>query len=241
MGGKSTYLRQTALIAVMAQVGSFVPVRKAVLPLVDRIFTRIGASDNVALGRSTFMVEMIETAQILNTATGRSLILLDEIGRGTSTYDGLAIAWAVADHIRETVRAKTLFATHYHELTALPEALGGIFNLHVSAKQSGDKLVFLRRIESGTSDRSYGIEVARLAGLPKTVLARAQEVLAQHEQGDRAAVRPTANPSGDRQSTIFSAFPEGIAEELRNLDVDRLSPFEALSLLYEWKTELDRE
>ena len=239
MGGKSTYLRQAALISVMAQAGSFVPARKAVLPLVDRIFTRIGASDNVALGRSTFMVEMTETAQILNTATERSLILLDEIGRGTSTYDGLAIAWAVAEHILARVRAKTLFATHYHELTALPAAWSGIFNLHVSAKQAGDKLVFLRRIEPGKADRSYGIEVARLAGLPKAVLARAEEVLSQHEQGNRAAVTPAGAPPANRQSTIFSAFPEGIAEELRNLDIDRLSPFEALSLLHEWKDELD--
>ncbi len=239
MGGKSTYLRQTALIAVMAQTGSFVPARKAVLPLIDRIFTRIGASDNVVLGRSTFMVEMTETAQILNTATERSLVLLDEIGRGTSTYDGLAIAWAVAEHIHDKVRAKTLFATHYHELTALSEMLTGIFNLHVAAKQSGDKLVFLRRIESGTADRSYGIEVARLAGLPKNVLRRAQEVLRQHEQGDRAAALPATAPPTDCQSTIFSALPERITEELRNLKVDGLSPFEALSLLYEWKAALD--
>ncbi len=241
MGGKSTYLRQTALIAVMAQVGSFVPARKAVLPLIDRIFTRIGASDNLALGRSTFMVEMTETAQILNAATERSLILLDEVGRGTSTYDGLAIAWAVAEHIRSRIRAKTLFATHYHELTALPQSLQGIFNLHVSAKQSGEKLVFLRRVESGRADRSYGIEVARLAGLPKAVLARAQEVLCQHEQGDRAAVLPAAAPDANRQTTIFTAFPESIAEELRNLELNRLSPFEALSLLYEWKGQLDRD
>ena len=155
MGGKSTYLRQIAMIAVMAQIGSFVSARKAALPLVDRIFTRIGASDNLTLGRSTFMVEMTETAQILNTASERSLILLDEIGRGTSTYDGLAIAWAVAEHIHAKVRAKTLFATHYHELTALPEAHKGIFNLHVSARQSGERLVFLRRIEPGKADRSY--------------------------------------------------------------------------------------
>ena len=241
MGGKSTYLRQTALISVMAQIGSFVPARNALLPLVDRIFTRIGASDNVALGRSTFMVEMTETAQILNTATERSLVLLDEIGRGTSTYDGLALAWAVAEHILAKVRAKTLFATHYHELTALPDTGSGSFNLHVSAKQSGEKLVFLRKIESGKADRSYGIEVARLAGLPRAVLERAEDVLAQHEQGDRAVVATAAPASDHQQSTIFSAFPEGIAEELRNLDVDGLSPFEALSLLYEWKGQLNSD
>ena len=240
MGGKSTYLRQTVLIAVMSQSGSFVPARNALLPLIDRIFTRIGASDNLSQGRSTFMVEMTETAQILNVATDHSLILLDEIGRGTSTYDGLAIAWAVAEHILAKVRAKTLFATHYHELTGLPKARKGIFNLHVSARQAGDKLVFLRRIESGSADRSYGIEVARLAGLPKAVIARAAEVLAQHEQGDPAALASAKAVGSDKQSTIFAEFPEGISEELRNLDIDNLSPFEALSLLFEWKAELEQ-
>ncbi len=238
MGGKSTYLRQTALISVMAQTGSFVPARKAVLPLVDRIFTRIGASDNLALGRSTFMVEMTETAQILNLATERSLILLDEVGRGTSTYDGLAIAWAVAEYIHSQVRAKTLFATHYHELTALPAARPGIFNLHVSVRQAGDKLVFLRRIEAGNADRSYGIEVAKLAGLPRQVISRAQAVLAQHERS--AALRSetrAGSPPADQKS-IFEALPGGITEELRSLDLDGLGPFEALSLLYDWKQRL---
>ena len=239
MGGKSTYLRQTALIAVMAQSGSFVPARKALMPLVDRIFTRIGASDNLSLGRSTFMVEMTETAQILSAATERSLILLDEIGRGTATYDGLAIAWAVAEHILARVRAKTLFATHYHELTSLAGTRDGIFNLHVSARQSGDRLVFLRRIEPGSADRSYGIEVARLAGLPKAVLARAAEVLAKHEQQDPSA-SPAQPEDGGKQNTIFGEHPEGILEELRNLDLDHLSPFEALSLLHEWKADLEQ-
>ncbi len=239
MGGKSTYLRQTALIAVMAQSGSFVPARKALMPLVDRIFTRIGASDNLSLGRSTFMVEMTETAQILSAATERSLILLDEIGRGTATYDGLAIAWAVAEHILARVRAKTLFATHYHELTSLAGTRDGIFNLHVSARQSGDRLVFLRRIEPGSADRSYGIEVARLAGLPKAVLARAAEVLAKHEQQGPSASPAQPEDSG-KQNTIFGEHPEGILEELRNLDLDHLSPFEALSLLHEWKADLEQ-
>ena len=239
MGGKSTYLRQTALIAVLAQSGSFVPARKAVLPLVDRIFTRIGASDNLALGRSTFMVEMTETAQILNSATHRSLILLDEIGRGTSTYDGLALAWAVVEHIIGSVRAKTLFATHYHELTALSMAHSGVVNLHVSAKQSGDKLVFLRRVEPGNADRSYGIEVARIAGLPKAVLARAEEVLAQHEKGDRARAAAARDPATAQQGKIFGDLPEGIAEELRTLNIEGLSPLEAISLLHEWKSQLE--
>ena len=236
MGGKSTYLRQTALIALMAQTGSFVPARKAVLPLVDRIFTRIGASDNVALGRSTFMVEMTETAQILNLATERSLILLDEIGRGTATYDGLAIAWAVVEHILAKVRSKTLFATHYHELTVLPSSRRGIFNLHVSARQDGDKLVFFRRIKPGSADQSYGVEVARLAGLPQTVLDRASAVLAEHEQAN--AARPGASrgaPAG-KQTSIFENLPDSIAQELRSLDIDKLSPLEAISLLHEWKS-----
>ncbi len=239
MGGKSTYLRQIALIAVMAQMGSFVPARKAVLPLIDRIFTRIGASDNLAQGRSTFMVEMTETAQIIHLATDRSLILLDEVGRGTSTYDGLAIAWAVAEHLLEEVRAKTLFATHYHELTALDDHHAGIVNLHVSAKKAGDKLVFLRRIKPGSADRSYGIEVAQLAGLPKSVLERAKHVLAQHERS--AAGMPGTERSGQARSqeTIFRHLPKPIEEELRNLNIAMLSPLEALSLLYEWQTAIE--
>ena len=235
MGGKSTYLRQTALIAVMAQSGSFVPARSASLPLIDRIFTRIGASDNLAQGRSTFMVEMTETAQILNSATERSLVLLDEIGRGTSTYDGLAIAWAVAEYILGKVRAKTLFATHYHELTALPKTRKGIVNLHVSAKQSGDQLVFFHRIEAGKADRSYGIEVARLAGLPSEVVVRAGEVLAHHEQFDNA---PREAPPPKSVAKPVSA-EDGIIAEFRGIDVNRLSPFEALSLLHDWKADLE--
>lgn len=235
MGGKSTYLRQTALIAIMAQSGSFVPARSASLPLIDRIFTRIGASDNLAQGRSTFMVEMTETAQILNSATERSLVLLDEIGRGTSTYDGLAIAWAVAEYILGKVHAKTLFATHYHELTALPKTRNGIVNLHVSAKQSGDQLVFFHRIEAGKADRSYGIEVARLAGLPRDVVVRAGEVLAHHEQFDNA---PREEPPPESAAKLASA-EDGIIAEFRGIDINRLSPFEALSLLHDWKADLE--
>lgn len=239
MGGKSTYLRQIALISVMAQSGSFVPARRAVLPLVDRIFTRIGASDNLAMGRSTFMVEMTETAQILNIATERSLILLDEVGRGTATYDGLAIAWAVAEYILGQVRAKTLFATHYHELTALEGLHSGIVNLHVSARQAGEKLVFLRRIQPGTADRSYGIEVARLAGLPQTVLDRASEVLARHERSEPVPPGTGVTAFERKQASIFEALPESISEELRNLNIERLSPLEALALLHEWRAALD--
>src|SRR5579884_2619416 len=177
MGGKSTYLRQTALIAILAQMGSFVPARSARLSIVDRVFTRIGASDNLARGRSTFMVEMTETAAILHTATPKSLILLDEVGRGTATYDGLAIAWAAIEYIHARTRAKTLFATHYHELTELADRLSGVKNYHVSVKETGGGIVFLRKVEAGAADRSYGIEVAKLAGLPHEVILRAREVL----------------------------------------------------------------
>ena len=174
MGGKSTYLRQAALIALMAQMGSFVPAERARLPILDRIFTRIGASDNLARGRSTFMVEMTEAASILNTATPRSLVLLDEVGRGTATFDGLSIAWAVVEHLETHTQAKTLFATHYHELTELADLLPGVRNYHVSVKESGSTIVFLRKVEPGSADKSYGIEVARLAGLPSSVIERAR-------------------------------------------------------------------
>ncbi|HOK48240.1 MAG TPA: DNA mismatch repair protein MutS, partial [Bryobacteraceae bacterium] len=187
MGGKSTYLRQAALIAIMAQMGSFVPADSALLPVFDRVFTRIGASDNLARGRSTFMVEMTETAVILNTATERSLIVLDEIGRGTATYDGLALAWAVVEHIHDHIRAKTLFATHYHELTELAGQINGVHNLRVSVKEAGDQIIFLRKVEPGAADRSYGIEVARLAALPNAVVERAREILAFHERTEQKA------------------------------------------------------
>src|SRR5882724_10377818 len=185
MGGKSTYLRQAALIVILAQMGSFVPAHSARLGLVDRVFTRIGASDNLARGRSTFMIEMTETAAILHTATARSLILLDEVGRGTATYDGLAIAWAAVEYIHAKTRAKTLFATHYFELTELAEQLSGVKNYHVAVKETGGGIAFLRKVEPGAADRSYGIEVAKLAGLPHEVIVRAREVLAEHENTER--------------------------------------------------------
>ncbi len=192
MGGKSTYLRQAALIVLMAQMGSFVPARPARLGLVDRIFTRIGASDNLARGRSTFMVEMTETAAILNTATARSLILLDEIGRGTATYDGLAIAWAAVEFIHANTRAKTLFATHYHELTELEDRLSGVRTTTSAVKETGGSIVFLRKVEPGAADKSYGIEVAKLAGLPTEVIARAREVLPEHENAEHTATTQLA-------------------------------------------------
>jgi len=244
MGGKSTYLRQAALIAILAQMGSFVPADSASLPLIDRIFTRIGASDNLARGRSTFMVEMTETAVILNTATPRSFIVLDEIGRGTATYDGLALAWAVVEHIHARTRAKTLFATHYHELTELAEQLDGIRNLSVSVKEAGDRIIFLRKVEPGKADRSYGIEVARLAGLPLRVIERAKEVLRLHERTEHVVseeLSPApAHPSQPVQIQLFEPLNYGIAERIRHLNIDELRPVEALRLLAELQDELRR-
>jgi DNA mismatch repair protein MutS len=240
MGGKSTYLRQAALIAVLAQMGSFVPADSATLPLTDRIFTRIGASDNLARGRSTFMVEMTETAVILNTATPRSFIVLDEIGRGTATYDGLALAWAVVEHIHAHTRAKTLFATHYHELTELAGQLDGIRNLSVSVKEAGDRIIFLRKVEPGKADRSYGIEVARLAGLPLGVIERANEVLRLHERTERV-VSAELQPAHPVQIQLFEPLNYTIAERIRNLNVDELRPVEALRLLAELQDELRRQ
>ncbi len=241
MGGKSTYLRQTALITIMAQMGSFVPARSAKLSIVDRVFTRIGASDNLARGRSTFMVEMTETAAILHTATARSLILLDEVGRGTSTYDGLAIAWAAVEYLHSRVRAKTLFATHYFELTELAEQLEGVKNYHVSVKETGGGIVFLRKVEPGAADRSYGIEVAKLAGLPNEVVERAREVLAEHEFAEQQAtahLSPGANPL-PAQLTIFTPLSQPVLDKLREVDLNRLTPLEALNLLAELKRQIE--
>jgi DNA mismatch repair protein MutS len=241
MGGKSTYLRQAALIAILAQMGSYVPADSASLPLLDRIFTRIGASDNLARGRSTFMVEMTETAVILNTATPRSFIVLDEIGRGTATYDGLALAWAVIEHIHQRTRAKTLFATHYHELTELAEQLDGVRNLRVTVKEAGDRIIFLKKVEPGKADRSYGIEVARLAGLPLGVIERAREVLKLHERTEHEVTEELApRPQQAVQIRLFEPVGHGIAERIRNLKIDELRPIEALQLLHELQQELKR-
>jgi len=240
MGGKSTYLRQTALIVILAHMGSFVPARSARLGVVDRVFTRIGASDNLARGRSTFMVEMTETAAILHTATARSLILLDEVGRGTSTYDGLAIAWAAVEYLHSRVRAKTLFATHYFELTELAEQLSGVKNYHVSVKETGGGIAFLRKVEPGAADRSYGIEVAKLAGLPNEVITRAREVLTEHESAERELtghLSPGAT-SPPTQLTIFTPISQPVLEKLREVDLNRLTPLEALNLLAQLKKEI---
>jgi len=235
MGGKSTYLRQAALIAILAQMGSFVPARAARLPVFDRIFTRIGASDNLARGRSTFMVEMTEAAVILNQATDRSLVILDEIGRGTATYDGLSLAWAMIEYLHATNASKTLFATHYHELTELATHLAAVKNVHVAVKETPDGIAFLRRVQTGEASRSYGIEVARLAGLPRAVLERAREVLALHEQAELRTSRElevaAGSASTEMQLTLFTPLSQQIVDQLADADLNRLSPLEALNLL----------
>jgi DNA mismatch repair protein MutS len=234
MSGKSTFLRQVALIVLMAQMGSFVPADQARIGLVDRIFTRIGAQDEIHSGQSTFMVEMVETANILHHATPRSLLVLDEIGRGTSTYDGVSIAWAVVEYIHNhpQLRAKTLFATHYHELTQLADLLPGVRNYNVAVSEADGKVVFLHKIVPGGADRSYGIHVAQLAGLPRPVVQRAGEILAQLEASSGKAVR--LSPQAAQQLALF---PETnpLLEEIKSLDMNTLSPIEALNRLYEWQ------
>jgi DNA mismatch repair protein MutS len=234
MSGKSTYLRQTALIVLMAQMGSFVPASSARIGLVDRIFTRIGAQDEIHAGQSTFMVEMIEAANILHHATQRSLLILDEIGRGTSTYDGVSIAWAVVEYIHNhpSLRSKTLFATHYHELAQLADLLPGIRNYNVAVTEADGTVVFLHQIIPGGADRSYGIHVAQLAGLPRPVIQRATEILKELEKSSGQAIR--INPQAAQQAALF---PETnpLLDELNSLDVNSLSPIEALNKLFEWQ------
>ena len=250
MGGKSTYLRQTALVCLMAQSGSFVPAARAKLGIVDRIYARVGASDNITRGQSTFMVEMQETANILHGATSRSLVVLDEIGRGTATFDGLSIAWAVAEYLatNQRGRPKTLFATHYHELTDLADALPGVVNAHVAAREWQDDIVFLHKIVPGRSDRSYGIQVARLAGMPAAVITRARAILEalEHDEltrGGRPSISGT--PSEPQQQLglfqMASADPaaEKLAHRLRDTDTNNLTPLQALSLLADLKKELE--
>jgi len=244
MGGKSTYLRQAALIVLMAQMGSFVPATQARMPVSDRIFTRIGAADNLARGRSTFLVEMTEVAAILNTATPSSLVLLDEVGRGTATFDGLSIAWAVVEHLSAETKSRTLFATHYHELTELADLLPGIKNVHVSARETSTGIVFLKRVETGSADKSYGIEVARMAGLPPSVISRAREVLERHEQSEHQLsekLTPGTDASGEpapEQQALFTALDRRVLESLRDADLDNLKPLEALNLLAELKKQI---
>jgi DNA mismatch repair protein MutS len=248
MGGKSTYLRQTALLCLMAQAGSFVPARSAKLPVVDRLFARVGASDNIARGQSTFMVEMQETANILHCATSRSLVILDEIGRGTATFDGLSLAWAVAEYLASSPRArpKTIFATHYHELTDLADALPSVANFHVVVREWKDDIVFLRKVVPGRSDRSYGIQVARLAGLPPVVVGRAREILNGLERDELSrGGRPSLSGEAARdqhQLGLFQAPTAGddaVHRRLREIDVNELTPLQALTVLAELKKEAE--
>ena len=243
MAGKSTYMRQVALITLMAHIGSFVPAREADIALVDRIFTRVGASDDLSAGQSTFMVEMSEVANILNNATAQSLLILDEIGRGTSTFDGLSIAWSVLEHIADPALcgAKTLFATHYHELTELEGKLPGVKNYRVTVKEMGEDILFLRRIVRGGADRSFGIQVARLAGLPEAVLARARQILADLESADIARGRPEPPQESAVQASLFDASAEETAlRMLRELDIDQLTPLDALNRLYALRAMLQQ-
>jgi len=239
MAGKSTYMRQTALIVLMAQIGSFVPASSAHIGIVDRVFTRIGASDDLAGGRSTFMVEMTEVAEILKNATDRSLIILDEIGRGTSTYDGMAIARAVLESCAAKLKAKTLFATHYHELTVLEDQLGGVKNFSISAKKRGGELIFLRKIVPGGADESYGVEVAQLAGVPDPVIKRAKAILSAVEEGAEASPVKTRRKTHDtEQVSLLDMGASEVAETLRNIDLNTLTPIEALNLMYELKKKV---
>jgi DNA mismatch repair protein MutS len=239
MSGKSTYLRQTALIVLMAQIGSFVPAERACIGLADRIFTRIGAQDEIAAGRSTFMVEMVETANILNHATPQSLLILDEVGRGTSTYDGISIAWAVVEfiHNHPRLQARTLFATHYHELTQLANFLPHVRNYKVAVAEEGDRVVFLRKVISGGADKSYGIHVAQLAGLPRSVVHRAEEILDQLEDGAGRSPLESGRDVEVRQLPLF-VTTDPVIEELKALDVHAMTPLEAITKLYEWQEKV---
>jgi DNA mismatch repair protein MutS len=248
MAGKSTYIRQTALIVLLAQIGSFVPAAEARIGVVDRIFTRIGSADDIGRNASTFMVEMIEIANILNNATSRSLIVLDEVGRGTSTFDGLALAWAIVEHLHDKIRARTLFATHYHQLTDLASRLKGVCNLNVAVREWNDEIVFLHKIVAGGTDRSYGIHVARLAGVPKDVLERARRILADIEKDAEhlapriargsSRARSAASNDGAQQLALFEPARSAVEQELDKIDLDRLTPIEALLVLRELKSLL---
>ena len=244
MAGKSTYIRQVALMAIMAQIGSFVPARQATIGLADRIFARVGASDELARGQSTFMVEMVETARILNTATDRSLVILDEIGRGTSTYDGVSLAWSIVEYLHDHIGCRTLFATHYHELTDLAKLLTGVANLNVAVREWEDQVVFLHQIIDGAADKSYGIHVARLAGVPRVVNDRAKEIMAKLEDehldgsGRPKIARKERSRSKELQLTLFEAAEHPLLEEILRVDANQLTPLEALQKIAQWQEQL---
>ena len=241
MAGKSTYMRQVAIITIMAQIGSYVPAREARIGIVDKVFTRVGASDDLASGQSTFMLEMTEVAAILKNATSRSLIIYDEVGRGTSTYDGMSIARAVVEYTySKKIGAKTLFATHYHELTDMEEELPGVVNYNIAAKKRGDSITFLRKIVRGGTDDSYGIEVAKLAGVPDQVVKRAKEILMEIET-DRPVMkveRSEERSDFDLFSGITASKENEVSDRLRSVDINTLTPIEAMNLLFELKKML---
>ena len=244
MSGKSTYIRQTALLVLMAQTGSFIPAKEATIGLTDRIFTRVGASDELVRGQSTFMVEMTETANILNNATDKSLVILDEVGRGTSTYDGLALAWAVTEHIANKTKCRTLFATHYHELTELAELFTNIKNCNVAVREWMDEVIFLHKILPGGTDKSYGIHVAKLAGVPKSILERSNEILEELQStfqkeatGEHLSRHKTKEPDAD---TLFVRKHKSVLEKLASTEINNLTPIEAINLLDQMKSEIDK-
>jgi DNA mismatch repair protein MutS len=241
MAGKSTYMRQVALIVLMAQIGSFVPARSARLGLVDRVFTRIGASDDLASGQSTFMVEMSEVASILKYATSRSLLILDEIGRGTSTYDGMSIARAVLEYVANPRKlgAKTLFATHYHELSSMEDKLPNVKNYNIAVKKRGDQMIFLRKIVRGAADESYGVEVAKLAGLPAAVVSRAREILQELESEGGVVRTPAAMPEADDQLSMLDLRSQQVCSALEAISVETLTPIDAMNELYRLKKMLN--
>ncbi len=249
MAGKSTYIRQVALISLMAQIGSFVPAKAATLSMVDKIFARVGASDELSKGQSTFMVEMTETARILNTATKDSLVILDEIGRGTSTYDGVSLAWAIVEYLHDQIECRTLFATHYHELTELEKDFAGVANYNVAVKEWDEKIVFLHKIRPGSADKSYGIHVARLAGVPNWVNRRAEQILERLEasgelEENKAAIKSSAGSgrsSSSFQMTLFGAVSHPLVDKIKALDADELTPLSALQMLHNWQSELSED
>jgi DNA mismatch repair protein MutS len=243
MAGKSTYIRQAALLTLMAQMGSFVPAASARIGIADRIFARVGASDELGKGQSTFMVEMTETARILNAATERSLVILDEIGRGTSTYDGISLAWAITEYLHDHKRCRTLFATHYHELTDLPKTLPNAGNWNVAVHEQNGEVIFLHKIVPGAADRSYGIHVARLAGVPREVIERAGVILDtleadHHDEAGKPTIPERKKRGGGRQLSLFEADAHPVVEELKSLNLDELTPLGALQELHRLRERL---
>jgi DNA mismatch repair protein MutS len=248
MGGKSTYMRQTAIITLLAYTGSFVPAEKAIIGPIDRIFTRMGSSDDIAGGRSTFMVEMTETANILNNATASSLVLMDEVGRGTSTFDGLSLAWSAAEHLARNTLSFTLFATHYFEMTALPETLGNVANVHLTATEHEDSIIFLHSVHQGPASKSYGLQVAKLAGVPHSVINQAKQQLQKLEHASqlpakhKGKVVHEAVPAAFAQGDMFASLePTETERELLALDTDNMTPLSALTLLYKLQSQLQKK